>query len=79
MRMHENLIAVVIKRLLLAVKNSTLYPSRHDARVTCIKHLLVGDSHPILEQYQRLVPPIVVDKNRLVSEGTRLARRPPAP
>jgi hypothetical protein len=63
---HENLIAVVIKRLLLAVKNSTLYPSRHDARVTCIKHLLEG-IQSYLAQYPRLV--IVVDKNRLVSDG----------
>ncbi|BBO75208.1 hypothetical protein DSCW_26250 [Desulfosarcina widdelii] len=56
----------IIRKLLLAIKNSNLYPRGHNILTTCVADLY-QELQAYLEQCSRLV--IGVEKNRLVSDG----------
>lgn len=59
----------IIRKLLLAIKNSNLYPRGHNILTTCVADLY-QELDAYLEQCSRLV--IGVDQNRLVSDGNIL-------
>jgi hypothetical protein len=63
----------VVRKLLLAIKNSTFYPPGHQILATSVTELY-NDLHFYLEQSSNLV--IAIDARRLISEGQVLHEGP---